>query len=1045
MISRADVRGTQLTGDPSASIAAETAASSDMPFVGGREADFGPFKSISMMIEEQVAKRPEYPAISYDGRTLTYRQFDGLVNGLAAVLASRGVGRGDVVPVLLANSLELPVAYLALMKLGAAFVPLDPGWPAQRVRVTLDVLPTRIVLCGVKSTVEEYGPGTFVVDVDQITPASTRPAITFRPGDLVYGVFTSGTTGTPKCAMNRHGGLTNRFRCMSRHFGATGDEVVLQNSNHTFDSSIWQLFWPLTVGGHAVVPVQNEFFNLSRTIDIIAEYQVTATDFVSSIFNALVALVDGDEPALRKLSSLRWLVVGGEPVNPRAVHRLTARLPDLRVTNGYGPTETSIGMAFHAMSPADGDSVPLGRPLWNCYAAIVDDNLKLLSPGATGEIAVGGACLGEGYFGAPAATARAFVPNPFPELIPGERLYLTGDLGHLDDDGRLFFSSRKDFQVKIGGVRIELGEIESMAESCPGVRQAAVLFAERVGQKYMALFVSGDAELTEAALREHLRRSLPRTSRPAYYFLLSAMPLNATGKVDRKSLQVMLDQRVADDAARLADSAAGPTLADRVLWALRSALGQPGLAPNEHFMDAGGDSLTALTVVETIRTEYGVQQLCVQDLFDHPTAERMALVVETYRDDDTILEPDPVLMRRDAALAADEPIWPADPSQPVRAVLVTGATGFVGSRLVHELLSQTDLQVHCLARAGDDARATDRVVGALAGRRLWESAFSDRVHAYAADLSLPRLGLSASTWDYLARTCDLVLHGAALVNFLFDYRAHRRANVLGTAEVLRLATAHRPVPLHYVSTLAAMQSATSGRDDALSEHFEPSQAGAPPGGYNRSKWVAECYLAEARRRGAVITVLRLGEVMPSSDNGQPNPVALTHLLLSAFYRLRVRPDVDIRSDYTPVDYAAARIVAAVGDLAVWGETLHIFHPESVSFGNVLPRVGTSIARTSCGDFLTRVRNTASRTGDRELTALAALLRGSAEMDESGQQRMFESLLTDNPALYAKNECRRAEQRWQLTDGTLHDPIAAYNSYLVRRYRTDPSMQELAVS
>src|ERR1700691_3648966 len=192
MISRADVRGTQLTGDPSASIAAETAASSDMPFVGGREADFGPFKSISMMIEEQVAKRPEYPAISYDGRTLTYRQFDGLVNGLAAVLASRGVGRGDVVPVLLANSLELPVAYLALMKLGAAFVPLDPGWPAQRVRVTLDVLPTRIVLCGVKSTVEEYEPGTFVVDVDQIPPASTRPAITFRPGDLVYGVFTSG-------------------------------------------------------------------------------------------------------------------------------------------------------------------------------------------------------------------------------------------------------------------------------------------------------------------------------------------------------------------------------------------------------------------------------------------------------------------------------------------------------------------------------------------------------------------------------------------------------------------------------------------------------------------------------------------------------------------------------------------------------------------------------------------------------------------------------------------------------------------------------------
>jgi len=1028
-----------------ASISAESAAPADVRFVSGREVDYGAFRAISTMIEEQADRRPERSAISYDGRTLTYRQLDHLVNGLAADLAHHGVGSGAILPVLLVNSLELPLAYLALMKLGAAFVPIDPAWPAQRVRAGIDVLPAGIVLCGATSAPEEYGPGTFVVDIDQITATSWRPAVELRPEDLIYGVFTSGTTGIPKCAMNRHGGLTNRFLCMSRYFAATGDEVVLQNSKHTFDSSIWQLLWPLTAGGHTVLPVQNEFFNLSQTIDTIAEYRVTATDFVSSIFNTLVAVVDRDEPALRKLSSLRWLIVGGEPVNPQAVYRLMALLPDLRVTNGYGPTETSIGMAFHPMSSADGDLVPLGRPIDNCYAAIVDDNLELMPPRATGEIAVGGTCIGEGYAGAPGATARTFIPNPFPDLIPGERLYLTGDLGHLDDEGRLFFSSRKDFQVKIGGVRIELGEIESTAEGCPGVMQAKVLLAERAGQKSLALFVSCEAELTEAVLSEHLRRSLPRTSRPAYYFLLSAMPLSDNGKADRRNLQARLDHRIADDTARLADGMQATATADRVLQVMRSALGQPDLAPHEHFMDVGGDSLKALTVVDTIRAEYGVQQLCAQDLFDHPTAERMALVIETYRADDTIVEPEPVLMEHDAVVALDEPIRSADPSEHVRTVLVTGATGFVGSRLVHELLTRTDLRVLCLVRAGDDARATARVIAALAGRRLWKPAFSGRLHGYAADLSLPKLGLPAQTWDYLARTCDLVLHGAALVNFLFDYRAHRRANVLGTVELLRLAMAQRPVPLHHVSTLAAMQAATTNRPDALAEHYEPSQAGAPPGGYNRSKWVVERYLAEARRRGAVITVLRLGEVMPSGDNGQPNPVALTHLLLSAFYRLRVRPDVDIRSDYTPVDYAAARIVAAVGDPAVWGGTLHIFHPESVSFGDVLPQAGTPIARTSCGGFLTHLQDAARRTGDRELAALAALLPGAAEMDEPSLRRMFDSLLTDNPALYDKNECRRAERGWQLTDGPLRDPIAAYHSYLVRRYPTDPSAPGLTAS
>jgi thioester reductase-like protein len=750
------------------------------------------------------------------------------------------------------------------------------------------------------------------------------------------------------------------------------------------------------------------------------------TDFVPSVFNALVSMADSNRGLLSRMGSLRELVVGGEEINPRMAHRLTELLPQVRITNGYGPTEASIGMVFHPVSAADGDTIPLGRPIDNCYAVIVDEQMDLTPPGEAGELVIGGACLGSGYLGDPVRTGEVFVPNPFPE-VPGARLYRTGDVARFDKLGRLHFLGRRDSQVKIGGVRLELGEIEAAANRCRGVWHSKVLPVDRGSGRSLALFVAGEPGLTRTGVREQLTNLLPRHHLPRHVVVVEAMPLNGNGKVDRAALLAVLEQRLAGGTP--AESSAG--LLDRVLWVFRNTLGQPDLEPDDNFHHAGGDSIQSVTAAAALTHEAALT-IGVQDLFDCPTASAMASLIEHRQLTSAEDLPDE-LWRHDLALAEPVAVRAPEPTRAMRRVLVTGATGFVGSRLVHELLTSTELAVECVVRGEHDEDARSRVIGALEEQGLWDKRFDDRLTAYAGDLSRPRLGLAAASWDHLAATCDLVLHNGALVNLVFDYHAHRGPNVLGTCEVLRLAMSHHAKPLHHVSTLGVLDEEAGRRVDnggePLSEALDLATSPPPPSGYSRSKWLAEQLLSGASRRGASITVYRLGEIVPSGDNGRPNPRALTHLLLSAFLRLGVSPQVPMRSDYTPVDYAARRVVAGIQDPAVWGQVLHVFHPESVCYADALARVAQPVDRVSCRAFLARLAEAAHDTGDRELNTLLALLNPPPVADEATLRRLFTRLLADNPRLFRKDQCRQLEQRWGLTDEWLYQPIAAYRDHL----------------
>ncbi|MCT2589971.1 thioester reductase domain-containing protein [Streptomyces sp. N2-109] len=363
--------------------------------------------------------------------------------------------------------------------------------------------------------------------------------------------------------------------------------------------------------------------------------------------------------------------------------------------------------------------------------------------------------------------------------------------------------------------------------------------------------------------------------------------------------------------------------------------------------------------------------------------------------------------------------------------MVTGATGFVGARTLHRLLSATPARAVCVVRARDDAHARDRIVRTLRAQGLWEESLGERLDARAGELGAPRFGWARETWETYAASCDAVLHIGALVNFLLDYRAHRAANVTGTAEVLRFALSVRPKPLHHVSTLGILEQHASRTPGRLREDFDPATATAPNSGYSRSKWVAERLLTAARRRGAPVTLYRLGEVMPAADNGVPNPRALTHLLLSAVLRLGIRPDVPMRSDYTPVDEAAARLVAGLAEPSD-GAVYHVFRDGSVDFAALDlgggPERGGALRTVPPAEFMAALRERAAGGGEPAVAVLHGLLTALPATGPGGVPD-FRRLLADNPGFFTKEACAALDARHGFRERPLEAALHAYSTTL----------------
>ncbi|AJE43577.1 non-ribosomal peptide synthetase [Streptomyces nodosus] len=574
--------------------------------------------------QQQVAKTPDAVALLCRGEEVTYRELDERANRLAHHLIARGVGAEDWVAVALPRTPQLVVALVAVLKAGAAYLPLDPDYPPERIEYMIENASAMLLLTDgtVGAAVPHFDdlPRLLLDDADTVEALAGRPVTAptdaerrypVHPHHSAYVIYTSGSTGRPKGVLTEQHCLSDYLRWSTSGYPSASGAAVL-HSPISFDLTVTALYTPLSVGGTVILATLDD--GDPRTLADLERTPCTFLKATPSHLPLLEALPDAFSPG-------RELMLGGELLLGETLTEWRSRHPGAHLYNGYGPTETTVNCTQHVIragEPVGSGPLPIGRPMPNTWLYVLDESLRPVPMGVAGELYVAGEGIARGYLHRPTLTAERFAPNPFGP--PGSRMYRTGDIVKWRPDGELYFLRRVDDQVKIRGFRVEIGEIENALLRRTGVAQAAVVLREDVpGDQRLVAYLVPDGPLDRAEVAREVAGDLPDYMVPAAYVVLDELPLSPNGKVDRRALPAPDHSTVGTAAGR-----APRTPQEELLCGLfAQILGVPTVGVDDNFFDLGGHSLLATRLVSRVRSVLGTE-LPIRALFESPTVAALA-------------------------------------------------------------------------------------------------------------------------------------------------------------------------------------------------------------------------------------------------------------------------------------------------------------------------------------------------------------------------------------------------------------------------------------
>ncbi|MFC3800797.1 amino acid adenylation domain-containing protein [Cohnella sp. GCM10012308] len=1005
--------------DPSASFAGVDLLTEEDAAVyaalNATEADYDRAATVHGMIERAAARYPDKTAVSSADGKWTYRQLNEQANRTARMLLDRGLRKGEFVTILMERSAELIVSLLGIMKAGGVYVPVDPEHPEERNRYIVEDTGSAFVLTKGKymSVAERLcgGIGTVkaIVDVEAGFPAydgKDNPDAGAGPDDLAYVIYTSGSTGRPKGALIAHEGVVNLGESVRKNCRIGPDDVLTQFATYSFDASVWDTIGALFYGAELYLLSPAERMSVEEFAAAVERTGTTIVAILPTVFfNQLSAYLS--EEGYRKLSRVHLITVAGEALYGEQVRAFQRKFKDnIAIVNVYGPTECTVCTTTHSIKgyiPDDLANVPIGRPIGNYKVYIVNEENRLCPVNVHGEVLISTVGLAKGYLNQPDKTRDAFVPNPFE---PGKLIYKSGDYAKLLPDGTIEYVGRRDSQIKIRGHRIEIGEIEDAFAKIPNVQNIAVVpKKEKDGQNMLVgFFTSKDGDRVPASdIKSLLGDKLPSYFVPKLIVQLEEMPISPTGKIDRKKLAVYELQQ--EDQTHDDENYAPPVnetqAAIAAAWQESLDLGRVGI--RDDFFEIGGDSLAIIHVLVLLKPRF--PDIGINDFFECRTIEKLAERAErlsagasgsrkAYAGGEVIpLDEHPaVLGQPSAELPHERRDEQRDerPHERPSAVLLTGATGYLGAYLLYELLVQSEAKVICLARSSGADSAQFRIQKTLV-HYFGDSALDlldGRVYVVEGDLSQPGLGLSPADAHFVGENVDAILHSAADVRHFGDADQFDKSNVLATRHLIELAEgSDRSVRFHHISTLGIPE------DLALSGQWEEQlgrtafEAGLKVDNlYTQSKLEAERWLMAAADRGLAVNIYRAGNLSCHAESGRFQQ----NIDNNAFYRmikamllLGKAPKAHWDVDFTPIDYAGKSIVHLALRPDTAGRLFHICNPEPLRYDRMigmLAELGYPVETLDFADYMNWLFD-ASVPKDPEAVKLAmAQLEGDGAKD-----------------------------------------------------------------
>ncbi|WP_322784829.1 non-ribosomal peptide synthetase [Streptomyces sp. VB1] len=901
------------------------------------------------LIAAQTARTPDATAVLDLAATpLTYRDLDRRSSAVARRLREAGIRSEDPVAITIPSSADAIVAILGVLKAGGCFVPIDPAQPPSRQRALITAGGARTVLT------RDALPAT---GHHEPTPVHHEPT-PVHPSQLAYVVHTSGSTGEPKGVEVQHDTLLDLTTAFIAEHGLTAAHRLLMVPPPHFDAAFGDIFPVLAAGATLVIHPDPGGLTGPDLLGLCVEHRVSAVDTAAPLWQRWVADLAGER------LPLEFMMVGGGIV-PAATVRAWAK-HGIPLHNHYGPTEATVCATSHRT--VDGREhptrLPIGRPLRHVRVHLLDRALRRVPVGVVGEVYIGGRAPARGYRGNPAATAAAFLADPYGDR-PGARMYRTGDLARLNRHGTLEFVGRADDQVKIRGNRVEPGEVAAVLAAHPAVAEAVVVArgdrligyvgvpASTVPTGYAsdpastaptrnapvpaapdsrvavpATLISRVAVPDVPGLRAFCADRLPAHLVPDTVVVLGALPTQSTGKIDTAALpEPPTTPSVPADPPRTATERAVAAI-----WA--TVLDRSDVDRTADFFAIGGHSLIAAHVLAAVRDRLGVT-VPMRTLFTAPTVAAFAAAIDDGAPADL---PTVDRLRADAVPPAEfrlRTVPPAEirlrtahapgvpPAGTPRRILLTGATGFLGRHLLDQLLARTAATIHCLVRHG----SIDRLP------------VTDRVIPVPGDLSAPGLGLSTEDRDTLTAV-DAIYHNAAVPHFAASYDALKPAHVDAIAAILRLA-GDSGAPLHLISTLGVfLGDAHDGR--VVTEADAPTDPSGLTSGYDLSKWVADAMAVAARGHGLPVSIHRIAAIVGDTVTGAADPRSAFSRWLTGCVAAGAVPDTAEVLDMVPVDTVAAAVVALSQAPGPLGRTHH-YHGDGG-----LTRAALAAALTSAG-------------------------------------------------------------------------------------------------